>query len=371
MNSAAFEREDWAVDGSRGLAALLVMLAHYSHFFALPASLGTLATTGVDWFFVLSGYVFAPALLGRKPLRIKAFFVRRFFRIYPLYAAALLLYAGLRFVSMPPMAEPGLSAEFGQNLLLHIFFLHTLESREIAFYFNPAFWSLPPEVAFYLLVPCLAWAACRQARAHNSTGIWLLWVVLIAVMVRIQISANLPANPATVNIAALLGFHLPGLLCEFLLGSLAWLFVQRQPGVRRRLLCAAVALLMLAGLGWVFSSAAPPEFAHHPFLRGMHGLWAAAAYALLCIALFDWPHPPPRWLHSAALQLGLASYGVYLFHNAAPQLLTPAGFKAHLPAPVFGGLAVLLTVAIALLMHRLWEVPMRRWGRTLAARVAG
>ena len=56
---------DWAVDGCRGLAALLVMLAHYGVFFSLPADLITLSTTGVDWFFVVSGYVFAPALLGR------------------------------------------------------------------------------------------------------------------------------------------------------------------------------------------------------------------------------------------------------------------------------------------------------------------
>ena len=361
---------DWAVDGCRGLAALLVMLAHYGVFFSLPADLITLSTTGVDWFFVLSGYVFAPALLGRKPLKITPFFVRRFFRIIPLYVLALLVYAGIRLLGLPPTLEPGFAAEFAQNFLLHLFFLHTLATREIAFYFNPAFWSLPPEVAFYLLVPVLGWAARQQERNYASSGVWFFSILVLAVVMRIQISGHLPADPATVTVTVpvLLSFHLPGLLCEFLLGSLAWLFVQRQPGLLRRLLCAAIAVLMLVVLGMVFAGAVPVD-AENSLIRGISGLWAAAAYALLAVAFFGWLQAPPGWLRSAALQLGFASYGIYLFHNAAPQLLALAGVKTLVPTPVFGLLAVLLTLAVSVLLHTVCEAPMRRRGRHLAQRL--
>ena len=137
-------------------------------------------------------------------------------------------------------------------------------------------------MAFYLLVPVLGWAARQQERNYARSGVWFLSILVLAVVMRIQISGHLPTDPATVTVPVLLGFHLPGLLCEFLLGSMAWLFVQRQPGLRRRLLCAAIAMLMLVVLGMVFAGSAPVN-AENPLIRGITGLWAIAAYDLLAV----------------------------------------------------------------------------------------
>ncbi|MFN7140591.1 MAG: acyltransferase family protein, partial [Limisphaerales bacterium] len=83
------------LDGIRGIAILLVVLAHY---FVLPVGpgfaaanfLGTffgLAWSGVDLFFVLSGFLIGGILLDAKASNnfFKVFYTRRVCRIFPLY----------------------------------------------------------------------------------------------------------------------------------------------------------------------------------------------------------------------------------------------------------------------------------------------
>ena len=88
------------LDGLRGMAILLVLVGHY---FAVPgtgaASLLNgywfrLGWTGVDLFFVLSGFLIGGILLDVRdsPNYFKTFYARRFFRIIPLYYAWILLY---------------------------------------------------------------------------------------------------------------------------------------------------------------------------------------------------------------------------------------------------------------------------------------
>ena len=81
------------LDGLRGIAILLVWVAHY---FAVPGKgmvslldgyWFRLGWTGVDLFFVLSGFLIGGILLDVRtsPRYFKTFYARRFFRIIPLY----------------------------------------------------------------------------------------------------------------------------------------------------------------------------------------------------------------------------------------------------------------------------------------------
>ncbi|MBU3739673.1 MAG: acyltransferase, partial [Rhodoferax sp.] len=257
--------DDPAIEGLRGLAALLVLATHYSRFLTPEPGLWGYASTGVDLFFVLSGYVFAPYLLGR-PLPLRAHLVRRAFRLYPLYLVALLTYALL-------LPEPARWQHFGVHLLM----AHTLQSTAIAFHYNPAFWSLPPEVEFYLALPLLAWLARRRPGPALLPAALLLHLLLVL--------AAAPGDPPD-SPRVIASVHLPGLLVEFLLGAAAAALAGRWPGrPRGRLLLAAAAVL---GLGlWVFQrhvlGAAPGTVP--PWAGGNIGLLAAAAYALLVAAL--------------------------------------------------------------------------------------
>jgi peptidoglycan/LPS O-acetylase OafA/YrhL len=86
------------LDGLRGIAILLVLLYHglFSiHFESMPlvrlTPLGKLSGSGVDLFFVLSGFLIGGILLDVKdsPHYFKTFYVRRAYRILQLYRAVL------------------------------------------------------------------------------------------------------------------------------------------------------------------------------------------------------------------------------------------------------------------------------------------
>ena len=96
-------RNEWSIELFRGIAALIVMLSHYWTLIGVEPGIFRFLFTGVDLFFVLSGFVFAPYLFGKK-LLIIPHLIRRLFRIYPLYIIALIIYAGLRL-------QQGLDAE--------------------------------------------------------------------------------------------------------------------------------------------------------------------------------------------------------------------------------------------------------------------
>ena len=93
----------WPVEAWRGLAAWMVVYAHYWAGADSSWPLLRFCFTGVDLFFVLSGFVFAPYFFGR-PLVPRSFALRRFFRIYPAYLLALLIYVAMKYLDGQPLA---------------------------------------------------------------------------------------------------------------------------------------------------------------------------------------------------------------------------------------------------------------------------
>src|SRR5882724_10785668 len=82
-----------ALDGLRGIAILLVLLAHsvfHTTFQSHPSlnrllAVGRLSWSGVDLFFVLSGFLIGGILLDHResPKYFKSFYIRRVYRILP------------------------------------------------------------------------------------------------------------------------------------------------------------------------------------------------------------------------------------------------------------------------------------------------
>src|SRR5882724_4828418 len=88
------------LDGLRGIAISLVLWFHFfgvglhttpGTFWAYVQALGRLSWTGVDLFFVLSGFLIGGILLDARtsPNYFQTFYVRRFLRIVPISAALL------------------------------------------------------------------------------------------------------------------------------------------------------------------------------------------------------------------------------------------------------------------------------------------
>jgi peptidoglycan/LPS O-acetylase OafA/YrhL len=138
-----------ALDHLRALAIILVFLFHY-RLFAHPYwvdTIGSVGWTGVDLFFVLSGYlissqVFSQLQQGR--FSVRDFFIKRAFRILPAYLVVLFLYFSIpdfrEWESLPPLWKfLTFTQNFGLDLRYHRTFSHA--------------WSLCIEEQFYFLFP--------------------------------------------------------------------------------------------------------------------------------------------------------------------------------------------------------------------------
>jgi peptidoglycan/LPS O-acetylase OafA/YrhL len=78
------------LDGLRGMAILMVLFFHYFESAPLPrylSAVGQMTWTAIDLFFVLSGFLIGGILLENRtsPNYFKTFYIRRAYRILPLY----------------------------------------------------------------------------------------------------------------------------------------------------------------------------------------------------------------------------------------------------------------------------------------------
>src|SRR6201996_2853221 len=138
------------LDGMRGLAILLVLLAHSTDvftgvpFFRWIDGYGSL---GVQLFFVLSGFLITRILLDTRdtPYYFRNFFAKRSLRIYPLY------YALLIFVMFS-----GLVHQHGVRWWPYTLFLSNLVYGDTT---QPAplgpVWTLAVEEQFYIFWPVI------------------------------------------------------------------------------------------------------------------------------------------------------------------------------------------------------------------------
>lgn len=134
------------LDGLRALAAINLVLFHYTHVFSVKYGYSTplgfewpYGAYGVELFFILSGFVNSMSLLRRgKPVD---FVAARMIRILPVFFIAII--ANLLIMQYPPLNEQAVStAQFAANLTLlpRIFGYECLD---------PVMWTLQIEMMFY------------------------------------------------------------------------------------------------------------------------------------------------------------------------------------------------------------------------------
>lgn len=154
------------IDYLRGIAVIAVFLYHclyaaYGIFglpwqwlhrgFLAPASFIALLPIhfgflGVPMFFVISGFCIHLSF-EQQGQEWVSFFIRRFFRIYPAYLAALLLF--LLFYTHD-------ISEFWFQFKYHALLIHNFNQGAF-FAINGSFWTIAIEVQLYLIYPLLLW----------------------------------------------------------------------------------------------------------------------------------------------------------------------------------------------------------------------
>jgi len=140
------------LDHLRAFAIGFVFIYHYGRMFYAPETLtdiGKFGWTGVDLFFVLSGYLIASNLfagISTQGINVRVFFTKRVFRIIPAYLVILMLYFFIpSFREREALAPLWKYLTFTQNIGLDIRYQGTFSHA----------WSLCIEEQFYLLFPLL------------------------------------------------------------------------------------------------------------------------------------------------------------------------------------------------------------------------
>ena len=141
----------------RLILAILVFFAHWNILTSQGISnpLFHLSAMAVDMFFVVSGFLIFWSFDSDQ--NKKYFYIKRFFRIFPLYAFLIILQT-LFFIGF----SDGNIVEIIKYFIVNIFFLNflapsvgsTLSSLEVNA-INGSLWTLKNEVAFYFLVPLI------------------------------------------------------------------------------------------------------------------------------------------------------------------------------------------------------------------------
>ena len=158
------------LDHLRALAILLVFFFHYGRLFPHPEwthAISKFGWTGVDLFFVLSGYLIASQLFAKiangEGVLPKEFFIKRFFRIIPAYAVVVAIYFCFPFArEREALAPLWKYLTFTQNLGLDIHSQGTFSHA----------WSLCIEEQFYLFLPLILLALVRFNSMNK--GFWML-----------------------------------------------------------------------------------------------------------------------------------------------------------------------------------------------------
>ncbi|MDX1972017.1 MAG: acyltransferase [Candidatus Sumerlaeia bacterium] len=158
------------LDGYRGLAILFVLLYHATVFFPdrgilhnTLSSIILLGWSGVDMFFVLSGFLITSILLKAKtrPHYFKNFYMRRILRIFPLYYLYLILAFGIPELLRGGTYNPPLFFEDPTPFRVLIFVLHFSNYLNALDGFQNYWllhvWSLAVEEQYYLIWPFLVW----------------------------------------------------------------------------------------------------------------------------------------------------------------------------------------------------------------------
>lgn len=301
---------------------------------------------GVDLFFVLSAYLITELLLREKDSRgtldIRAFYIRRILRIWPLYFFCVAL-------GMLPVFNPA----HGFDLRYVGAFLLLSGNWSVVAWGWPAhtivspLWTVSIEEQFYLL-----WPPMVRSLSKHRIAVAALFLLLFSTLMRVvMVSVHAAPNAVRCNTLARLDPIASGILAAVILRG-------RVPSLRN-----SVRMLMLLGAGIVlvllahyWNMAEPKMILWVPVVLG-YPLVAASCTTILLATLGAQLRIPALLVY-----LGKISYGLYVYH-ALGMVLADKLLPTHIRLRqliIREALALTITVALAALSYQLLETPFLR-----------
>lgn len=339
----------WELDSLRGIAAVMVVLAH--------VSLGPLfwSWSLMDMFFTLSAFLLTRIVYKHCTdwRGVMSFYGRRIERIWPLYMFTVMV---LLLVTLALNARRG--ADYDLSIFLRLFTFS--QYSEMLFQPVPGYaylpfarhlWSLAVEEQFYVLLP---FAILLLRRLPTAVWIAAVLAIILGAIFRRADNPNLYLLTSHADAFALGGLMAVGFPLLTAHRRIAgWLFA----------LVALVSLLLLLPYvvdGYVvyFSGQMPFDYQAAPATASIF-FWTAIV-GLLALYRGAGLLAPMRW--HGFVHLGHLSYALYLVHFPMLRLL-PQPLMAHFPGLTELGAELIclpLIFALAELLYRTIDRPVQQ-----------
>jgi peptidoglycan/LPS O-acetylase OafA/YrhL len=341
------------LDLVRAVAILLVMVAHYGNnipqwFHLTPNPFVFVGgEVGVVLFFALSGFLIGLILIRLAETaptfrNFSVFLVRRWLRTLPLY----FLWLALLLAAFPPPAHlQAYILKFG-TLTQNLF-----QPMPPDFFFAVS-WSLTIEEWFYILFPCLLFAA-TWCFGRAGAALWLCLGVFLLAPLALRL-----ADPAfadwTTGLQKQVFYRIDAIAYGVLMATLyrrrSWLFRNPWPSL------AVAAALMAAFYGGLFAAWLPPRW--FPALI-FNVLSIACA---LCLPAALRLRQAPAWIARPIRLVSSISYGLYIIHDTVLVDLVQQHLlgRGMISAPLAAAAALALPWALAYVSFRFFETPILR-----------
>ncbi|RYE53127.1 MAG: acyltransferase [Sphingobacteriales bacterium] len=347
MSSSVYFRN---LNALRFIGAFMVIIHHLEQFKSLynhPHAFGntithSLGKVGVILFFVLSGFLITYLLLQERKLNgsvnIKAFYLRRVFRIWPLYylivISAFFIFPFVPLFQVPGMA-PSLSHEsFLPQLLFTILLLPNFAAMYGAIPGANQLWSIGVEEQFYLFWPHLF-------RWKNKIVCFLICGYLAFVYVILPLLPGVRVVYWTITIVNKLN------ITNMAIGGLfAIIFFDKNEMLLKILYHKLVQVgAIIASIALLPVGLTPFNYAIYPVILG-----------IVILNLATNPKTIVNLENKVTNYLGQISYGLYMYHSLiiiiTLNILSMIG--VYHPVLVYS-MAIFLTVIVSDVSYRYFE----------------
>jgi len=354
------------IDALRGLAILAVILVHAS--LAVPPSNTNLqqlmagGARGVQLFYIASALTLCLSWASRAPRErspIRNFYLRRIFRIVPMFWIAIAVYVLLYGLAPRYYAPNGIQWYYAPLTALFLNGFHPETLTSVV----PGGWSIVVEMTFYLVLPFLL----RYVRSTTSLVMLVVFSVLLEratgyIFRGIYLPMYPPDQQYLVHDFVFLNFF--GQFPVFAIGLLTYRMLRTDQSWRMPVIVTAP-VVFIGWLGW-------RAFTGHTLVSALTlHVQMGAAFAWLAIVLADRPtrvlvNPLTTWI-------GKRSYSMYLTHFAVLELFAAIGVSrafgsGNVTAVLHFATVVMATAAVSWLCHLLIERPGIEAGRRLIER---
>lgn len=349
----AFKRIQ-SLDYMRGLLAVAVMVYHYASWSGMQLNsetvLGRLGIYAVSMFYILSGLSLGIVYRGRlnRSKAILDFYIKRVFRIFPLFWLALCLTLAYQISSTINTENIYIFDKWKVFLNFSLLF----GFLEPTAYLTTGAWSIGNEMVFYALFPLILLIANKGKWSFNALLVLIMGIGLIFAYYFLD-----PIKPLTEQWSIYIN---PFNQLPFFVAGVALSSMKPTQFIQGRIF--GVVLLLIASVTFTSLPAIGDKIV---IVTGSIRIM----YFLVCVLAVSGVYLSGISLRgnggAVMTFLGESCYSIYLLHPVIAGIVVGFGHQIRIASPYSYAIAVAATFLVSWLTYRWLEKPMMNYAKKL------